>query len=167
MDPMLLFGLALLAGALLVIVIEAFVPSGGALAAVAVVLGFSGIVCLFRYDTAWGFGGIFASMLCGPTAFILALKLWRYTPMGRKVIGEPLEEQMAQQALTDREEAAKFALLIGVEGEALTDLRPVGIVQLPDRRVDALAETGYIRGGTKVRVTHADGSQIKVRAIQA
>lgn len=166
MDPMLAFGLALLAASILVIVIEAFVPSAGVLTAVAVILAISGIVCLFRYDTAWGFGGIFGAVLCGPSAFMVALKLWRYTPLGRRVVGEPLEEQMAEQALRDREESRKYQAMIGLEGVALTDMRPVGVVQLTDRRADALAEQGFIRSGTKVRITYADGSQIKVREIR-
>jgi membrane-bound serine protease (ClpP class) len=167
MDPMLLLGLALLGGALLTIIIEAFVPSAGVLAAVAAVLSISGIVCLFRYDTAWGFGGIAGTAVLGPTAFITALKLWRYTPIGRRVIGEPLEEQFARQAVAEREEARSHQSLIGQEGVALTDLRPVGVVQLADRRVDALAEEGYISSGVKVRVTQSDGSQIKVRMAAA
>ncbi len=162
---LLTLGWALIACALLVVIIEAFVPSAGVLTALAAVLGISGIVCLFRYDTAWGFGGLFAALLCGPSAFVIALKLWRYTPIGRRVIGEPLEEQMAEQELRDREQARAYQALIGTEGVALTDLRPIGVVQLADRRVDALAELGYITSGSKVRITHADGSQIKVRAI--
>ena len=162
---MLTLGWALLACALLVIIIEAFVPSAGVLTALAAVLGVSGVVCLFRYDTAWGFGGLFTAILCGPSAFIAAIKLWRYTAVGRRVIGEPLEEQMAAQALREREEARSYQSLIGQEGITLTDMRPIGIVQLTDRRVDALAEHGFITSGTKVRVTQSDGSQIKVRAV--
>jgi membrane-bound serine protease (ClpP class) len=54
--------------------------------------------------------------------------------------------------------------MIGKQGLALTDLRPVGVIDLDGQRTDALAETTYIKAGSRVRIVQADGSQIKVRA---
>ena len=49
------------------------------------------------------------------------------------------------------------------EGTALTDLRPIGLVEIAGQRYEVLSETHFIPTGTKVRVTHADLAQIKVR----
>ena len=61
------------------------------------------------------------------------------------------------------QEKARTASLVGREGVALTALRPVGGVELDGKRLDALAETTFVAAGTRVRITQADGSQIKVR----
>jgi membrane-bound serine protease (ClpP class) len=55
--------------------------------------------------------------------------------------------------------------LIGAEGVVLTDLRPVGVIQVDGQRFDALSETGLIRAGSRVKVTKIDSNQVKVRGI--
>ncbi|WP_394137501.1 NfeD family protein [Cytobacillus oceanisediminis] len=55
--------------------------------------------------------------------------------------------------------------LIGLEGYALTALRPSGTVVLKDERIDVVSEGGYIAKGAKVKVVKAEGSRIVVREI--
>lgn len=55
--------------------------------------------------------------------------------------------------------------LIGLEGYALTALRPSGTVVLHDERIDVVSEGGYIAKGAKVKVIKAEGSRIVVREI--
>ncbi|GLB58253.1 NfeD family protein [Cytobacillus sp. NCCP-133] len=55
--------------------------------------------------------------------------------------------------------------LIGLEGYALTALRPSGTVVLQDERIDVVSEGGYIAKGAKVKVVKAEGSRIVVREI--
>ncbi|MBL8759125.1 MAG: hypothetical protein JNK35_11930, partial [Phycisphaerae bacterium] len=50
MEPLLLWGLGLLAASLLIVVIELFLPSAGVLALVATAVAIAGVVCLFRHD---------------------------------------------------------------------------------------------------------------------
>ena len=54
--------------------------------------------------------------------------------------------------------------LIGEEGRAATDLKPVGTCIINGQRMDCLSTAGQIKAGTKVRVVFADGIQIKVKA---
>jgi membrane-bound serine protease (ClpP class) len=55
--------------------------------------------------------------------------------------------------------------LIGLEGYALTALRPSGTVVLKDERIDVVSEGGYIAKGANVKVVKAEGSRIVVREI--
>ena len=77
-------------------------------------------------------------------------------------VEEDLERQRAEE---ERARDEKLAL-IGSEGKALTDLRPVGVIEIGGRRFDALAETRMIEGGARVRVTAVEYNQIKVREVR-
>jgi membrane-bound ClpP family serine protease len=50
-------------------------------------------------------------------------------------------------------------------GEVVSTLRPIGVVKIGDQRHDALAETGIIEPGQRIRVTAVTDNQLKVRAI--
>ncbi|MCP1159834.1 NfeD family protein [Bacillus infantis] len=55
------------------------------------------------------------------------------------------------------------AELIGLEGYALTALRPAGTAVLEDERIDVVSEGGFIQKGARLRVVKAEGSRIVVR----
>ncbi len=53
--------------------------------------------------------------------------------------------------------------LVGREGVAHSTLRPSGIVMIDGERLDAMAETGMIDEGKRVRVLRTQGYQVVVR----
>ncbi|MBY0122337.1 nodulation protein NfeD [Bacillus sp. S/N-304-OC-R1] len=55
--------------------------------------------------------------------------------------------------------------LIGLEGYALTPLRPSGTVLIEDERIDVVSDGGFILKDARVRVVKAEGSRIVVREI--
>ena len=55
--------------------------------------------------------------------------------------------------------------LIGLEGECVTALRPVGAGDFGGRRLDIVSEGGFIQKGAKVRITAIDGVRIIVKEI--
>lgn len=55
--------------------------------------------------------------------------------------------------------------LEGLDGVALTDLRPSGVAQIGDERLDVVSETGWVPAGSPVRVQRAEGYRHVVRAI--
>jgi membrane-bound ClpP family serine protease len=165
MDTLLLWGIALIAGSLLVVLIEAFIPSGGLLSVLAGALAIAGVVCLFRYDTSWGLGGVLGLIILAPVAVGFVLKVWPHTPLGRRIIGAPTEDQLYEQHSREQAERQARAAYVGKEGVVLTDLRPVGLVEIEGKRLEVTSETTFVRQGTRVRVTFADMSQIKVRPL--
>jgi membrane-bound serine protease (ClpP class) len=54
--------------------------------------------------------------------------------------------------------------LEGVEGRALTDLRPAGTAEIAGERMDVVAEEGWVPAGSPVRVTRSEGWRLVVRA---
>ncbi|MBM4109491.1 MAG: hypothetical protein FJ255_11910 [Phycisphaerae bacterium] len=165
MDPMLLWGLGLIGAAILLVVLEVFVPSAGVITVTAVVVAIAGVVCLFIYETVWGVAGMLTVAVLGPVVGFGALQLWRHTPLGRKMIGVPSDEEVEARREAERHEQESRLALIGAEGVALTDLRPVGVVRIGEHRMDALAQTFMIPAGSRVKVVHVEGTQVKVRAV--
>lgn len=167
MDPMLVWGLILFGLAILVAVFELFIPSAGVLAAVAGLTAVAGVVCLFIYDTTWGIVGLLVVLIMGPVGFVVGMNLWTKTAIGRHMIGAPTEAEEHAALEKQQHERAEREALIGLEGEAVTPLRPIGVVRIEGKRYDAHAEVQMVARGERVRVTAADGMQIKVRKVDA
>ncbi len=55
--------------------------------------------------------------------------------------------------------------IIGLEGEAITLLRPAGTVIIADKRFDVVTEGEFIPMGTKIKVVNVEGSRIVVRKV--
>jgi len=165
-SAVLLLGLGLLAAAMLLVIAELFIPSGGLIALGAGAAAIAGIVVLFRHDVVWGFIGIGLVMIGTPIALSFALKVWPTTPIGRRMLmGEMTEERVEAKQAAERQARELRRALVGAEGEVLSTLRPVGIVQIGNQRHDALAETGIIEPGQRIKVTAVTDNQLKVRAI--
>ena len=160
-----IWGVGLVALMFVLLLVELFLPTGGVLGITALVAGLAGVVCLFRYDAAWGFSGLLASIVLLPAFAAFAFRIWPQTPMGRRIIGAPTDEEDAARRLGELRERQRLASLVGKEGLVLTSLRPVGVIEIDGVRYDALAETMLVQAGRRVRVVLADGSQIKVREI--
>lgn len=162
-DPLIIWGVALLGVAFALVLLEAVLPSAGLVALAAGGCAVAGVVCLWMVGWVWGVSGLLAVLVLGPTAFFGALNLLPATPIGQRLLGGPSDEEIEQRELAEREAANARAALVGTEGVALTDLRPAGVVQVDQRRYDALAETGAIDRGQPVRVTGATMHELRVR----
>ncbi|MDM5211647.1 nodulation protein NfeD [Peribacillus sp. NJ4] len=55
--------------------------------------------------------------------------------------------------------------LLGVEGEAMTDLRPSGTALIKDERVDVVTEGSFISKGSSIMIVKVEGSRVVVREI--
>lgn len=55
--------------------------------------------------------------------------------------------------------------LEGAQGVAVTGLKPVGIVEIRGRRVEAMSEGDFVEAGTKVRVVRVEANNVFVRGI--
>lgn len=165
MESVLLIGLGLLGLGVLLLILEAFVPSGGILGIAALASAIAGIVFLFKYDVIWGATGALAAVILGPMVFFWAIKMLPSTGLGRTMVGQSGEEiAQARAELTQRERASRLELL-NKEGEALTDMRPSGVVIIEGERHDALARGGIVDRGERVRVSKVDGLTIEVRKV--
>lgn len=167
METLLFAGLGLIMLGLLLMVIEAFVPSGGVIAIVAAICAVAGVVILFRYDTIWGVTGLLGVLILGPVAFFSALSVLPNTKLGQQMMGPGVEDIAAERARDEKAHRAQREALIDQEGIARSALRPVGIVEIDGKRHDAVALGGIIDHGARVRVVKVDGLQISVRSIDS
>ena len=161
----LIWGLSLIGLALILTLLEVFVPSGGVIAVLAALVAIAGLIGLFLHDMTWGLTGSLALLVLTPIAVAFGIKVWTNSRIGRAMMGVPTEEEEERRRLAERERREARLALMGAEGVALNDLRPIGVIEIDGQRYDAASETGLVRRGTKVRVTHATDFEIKVREI--
>jgi membrane-bound serine protease (ClpP class) len=161
-ESLLIWGIALVMLALLLIVAEVFIPSGGMISLVAAAVAIAGIVCLFKVDWRWGLAGSGTLLVLGPAAFFFALQLMPSTKVGRRIL---FGESEVEKPVLPPDTRTEFEALIGMEGVALTDLHPVGVIRVKDQRLDALAEVSYVKAGQTVKIVSVEGTSIKVRPV--
>lgn len=159
---LLFWGLALLCAGLLLVLLEVFVPSGGMIALLSAVVGIAGIVCLFMYEATWGIAGTLAAMVLVPIIVAFGFKVMPTTYFGKKML---FGESGKHEPVLPEAPTTEFDALVGMEGEAVTDLRPVGTIKVDGQKLDALSEVSYVRAGTRIKVTAVEGVTIKVRPI--
>lgn len=148
--------------AITLLVLEAFLPSGGVLGLLAGLCALAGIVMFFRFDTTWGMVSMAVALFATPFIIGAMLWVWPNTPIGRALTLED-EQQLVNK--DDRGLETDGSISVGLEGEALTDLRPVGACRLNGQRIDCMSHAGVIEKGTKVRVIGVEGVSIKVKAV--
>ncbi len=165
-DPTLLWGIALILVALLLVAVEVFVPSGGIIAVVSGAAAIAGVVLMWRHDPVWGVSGLLAVIVLGPAVFFYLLSILPNTRAGRLLIGAEPDEDRMERELAEQRRRDERAALVGAEGVALTDLRPIGKVNIDGNRYEALAITRAIDQGARVRVTDASMHELKVRPVE-
>ncbi|MFN5661070.1 MAG: hypothetical protein ACK48N_03145 [Planctomyces sp.] len=82
----LFWGLALLGLAVLLLVIDVFVPSMGVLALTSFCVAVAAVVVLFNYSQTWGLIGATLVVIGGPIAFFFLLNIMPSTPIGRRLV---------------------------------------------------------------------------------
>jgi membrane-bound ClpP family serine protease len=160
MDQYAVWAVILLGIALILVIVELFIPSGGLIAMCAAVATVGGVVMLFKVNQTLGMIGAIVALLGLPFLVAFGLRLWPHTPVAKWLtIETPTRDPDMPPAESDA------GPKVGSEGKAVTDLRPVGTCIIAGKRHECLAETGVIRAGTPVRVVMNDGLQVKVRAV--
>ncbi|MDX1683006.1 MAG: NfeD family protein [Phycisphaeraceae bacterium] len=145
---------------------EAFIPSGGLLGVLAAAAAVGGVLLMFGVNTTAGLIAGIACLAATPILVGLMIKIWPDTIFARMLTLGPVSsdapDDVADGDSATVEPADDPRTLVGAEGKALTDLRPVGTCNLNGRREQCFAIGGVIERGDTVRVIHADGMQIKV-----
>jgi len=140
----------------LMIAAEVFVPGlilgtlGGLCLLASVVL------CYFSYGALTGTIAFAVLVVLSVGGFFLWLRLFPHTPIGKKLM---LNRSLLSQ------NAIESPDLIGIEGEAVTPLRPAGTALIQGRRMDVVAESGLIESGQKITVVAQEGIRIVVRRV--
>jgi len=144
-------------------VLEIFLPSGGILGflafcaiVAAVVLGF------VQGGPVVGFIILAIAMFGVPLVVILALKWWPLTPMGRRMLLDPSDQD---EILPDDANRRFLKELKGRVGVAKSKMLPSGAVSIDGRTISAVSEGGAIEPGQRVRVIEVHGTHVVVRPV--
>jgi membrane-bound serine protease (ClpP class) len=144
------------------IVAEVFVPSGGLLSACAFACVAGGVLIFFKHSMVAGIAGVGIAIVMIPLLLVFAYRIFPRTRFGRSVTLSPPERQQGD-AIAD---TAELKVLVGKEGTVLTPLRPVGACDFDGRRVECVAESGYVDKGKRVKVIRVQSTQVTVRVIE-
>ena len=146
---------------ILLIGLEVFLP-GGILGIIGVGCAVASVVLCFTTESVAEVGEWFpfalAAILIGVTAAVLIywLKYFEKTGVGKRFV---LDSAIAGQT----PDKADF---VGEEGEAVSDLDPLGKILIGGKKVEARAETGAVKKGSKVSVVKS-GLELVVRKIDS
>ena len=162
MDWWLVFAVFLFLASAALLVAEVFVPSGGLLSVCSFACLAGGMVIFFNYSTVAGWIGIIIAIIMIPTVLILAYRVFPKTKFGKTVTLTPPKRDLGD-AVPDTDQLKE---LLGRTGVVLSDLRPVGMCDFSGRRVECVAETGYIENDSKVTVIRVEGTQLTVRMVE-
>ncbi|MDE0959694.1 MAG: hypothetical protein OSB09_02845 [Planctomycetota bacterium] len=136
---------------LILLFLEVFIPSGGVLAIAAVLcIGYS-IWELWIQDLQ------LLAVICAAFTIsytVILFKLWIKKFSLKAHLG-------SSDSLGDDVRQSKE--LVGQRGLVTADLRPAGIALIGGRRLDVVANAGYIEKGDSVVIIQSDGNRIVVR----
>lgn len=143
---------------LLVLVADVFVPSHFVLSVVGLGLIGYGLYHVFLLSTTAGAINAVVLLVVIPAGFIVAIRNWHRTPIGRRI--SPPNPTLTE---ADRLPLAGLQTLVGQTGTAVTLLRPVGTCEFMGRRVECKAEAGLIESGTLVEAVGLSDRTVVVR----
>ena len=144
----------LLALGFILLFLEVFVPGGvlGVLGALAMIYA---CYLAFGLSAGWGSAAVGLSVLVA----VLAVRLVARSRIGKQLV-------LSDFGAPDWKAAeAGLAALVGREGRTLTPLRPAGLAEIDERRIDVVADSELIPAGVRVRVSEVEGNRVVVEAV--
>lgn len=138
--------------AIVILILEVFVPSGGILAVAGVIGLLTSIYYGFALHTLLGVILILATIIVVPLLFFYGIKKMT---LDKKLTG--------QEGF--RSEKLGLEHLLGKEGVTITNLRPSGTVLIDGKRVDVVTNGELIDKNTPVKVVKIEGTRVVVKTI--
>ncbi len=144
---------------LVVIAAEIFIPSLGLLSVLAAGMLLYSLYLVFT-TISFGMGMVF---LGGDIVLIPVVLI-----LGFKALGASSWSLHKKLSSTEgvASQSPEMTLWQGKQGDAITDLRPSGMVMIDGKRLDAVTDGEYVEAGTRVVVTLVSGNRIVVDKIQ-
>lgn len=141
---------------LLMVCLEVFIPGG--------IVGTLGSFCLLgsivmaftERGTTFGFYWTAAVVVVTLLGLFISIKVLPRSPAGKRLLLGSSEAGFS---------AAESGLekWIGKRGQAITTLRPAGMIAVEGERVDVVTGGEYLPKGTPVEVIRVDGNRVVVR----
>lgn len=134
---------------------EVFLPGGvlGVLGGLALIAGV--IVSFVQYGLGVGLMTMCGAVLALLVGFAIWLRFFPRSKIGRKF--------SLTDAVRSENDNPQYEKLVGLEGVALTPMRPSGVARIGGRRVDVVADGSFIPEGETLVVLRVEGSRVVVR----
>lgn len=153
-----LFVVAILATGFVLLAIEIFLIPGigiaGPLGGLALIAGVA--LAWTKFGTLWGMASMATSV------GITGIGLWLFprSKAGKRLV---LNTGLAGVSAADRE----LGNLLGKQGMTLTPLRPSGVAEFHDQRIDVVTDGSYLEPHHLVRVVRVEGNRIVVEPVES
>jgi membrane protein implicated in regulation of membrane protease activity len=115
----------------------------------------------YYFGPAVGTAVLAAEAILVPVTIVIAVRVWPYTPVGRRVLNRPPGDTSGSDGEADSVHALKE--LVGKWGRAKSPLLPSGAVVIDGRMYDAVSRGAAIEAGQPIEVVRAEGNHIVVR----
>jgi membrane-bound ClpP family serine protease len=163
MDWWLAFAVFLYFACAMLLVAEVFIPSAGLLIMLSLACLAGGLFIFFKHSPAAGWLGVAIAIVMIPGVLVGAYKIFPHTKFGNRMLLAPPQKQ-AGEGIPDTDELKG---LLGAVGTVITTMRPVGMCDIGGKRLECMAEGGFVEKDKKVKVIKVESTQVTVRVIQA
>ncbi|MDG1512817.1 MAG: NfeD family protein [Mariniblastus sp.] len=157
---MIYWAFLLLAIGLFAVILELFVPSAGILGIVAGILIVTSVVLGFMESVSYGVIVLTAAVVTIPGLLALMVKVWPYTPLGKRILLKDLKpEDVLPNYIENKEQKERLEGQLGI---AQTKMLPSGIVMVDGEKFDAVSEGFAVEKGDAIRVISVRGNHVYV-----
>lgn len=153
------WSLILLGIGIIIIGIEMFVPSGGVLGLLSALAILAAIALAFMSSVKFGLFMTILVALLLPAIFVLAVKYWPETPIGRMIMIQPPK---SDDLLSETDGRRNLKALIGRRGTARCAMLPGGVVEVDGVGYDAVSDGTAIDEGQPIRVVGAKLNYLEI-----
>jgi membrane-bound ClpP family serine protease len=145
--------------AIVLALVDLYVPSAGMLILLSLVAAVGSIVFGFRSGTTSGMTMLTLVAATIPILGLVAIRIWPHTPIGRRIVlGLPPEPPAEPN-----EKQSTLSELVGYVVVSEYPLMPGGQIAIDHRTYNAFAEAGYIDAGWRVEVVAVRNRELIVR----
>ena len=131
---------------------ESLLPTHGIVGLLGGVSILVAIIVATRVNPWAGVALLVACVTMIPVAWAGFIHYWPRTPLGRKIVMQPVENPPQQ-----------LVVRVGQAGVAVSELRPMGMCEFDGLRVESISEHGIVPPGTSVKVVALTNNRPTVR----
>ena len=143
--------------AIIVLIAEIFIPTGGILGIITACLFGYSLFLVFTISPSLGMLFVGLDFILVPVVLLMGIKQLARSPVALKTELSKANGYSAQNA--------DLSSLMGLTGKALSDLRPAGVGSIDGNRVDVVSRGEYIDKGAGFIVHAVEGNRVVVRQI--
>ena len=153
--------LLLFLGGLALLFCELFVP-GGILGTIGLIsIGGSIYLAFKTYPDDIALLVLTGELLALGIAIVIGLRIFPHTPIARRLT--LTREFDAEEGFTSA--SSELERYVGMEGVAITTLRPAGTALIEGKRIDVVTDGEFIEKNAPVKVSEVEGGRIVVQPV--